>query len=346
MLRTALCVEARLGAGEDRAVITPVEGGLLAIVADGAGGLGGGAQAADRAIAALVDALAAGSLSVSAIIAALSALDADLAAHPDAGELALALVGLSGERLVGASVGDCAAWLLGAEPVALTARQRRRPMLGSGAARITPFTAELTTGAVLLGSDGYFRYRGAGALAAPETPRLTAWLAAQVDQVRLKDGRLQDDVALIAIMREAQPPAKTRQPIEATAPAEPGLAGRTDAAGPRRLLFADRNAGFVRAVGRTMLGDAELTVVDAGGEALARALDGRFSAVLVDEALADMTGPELVTQLRGAGYAGPIIAISAREDRNQRMLDAGADAACSKMAFREIGEVLGRVLGG
>ena len=60
------------------------------------------------------------------------------------------------DRVFGASVGDCGAWL-GGRAAALTAEQVRRPMLGSGAARVVGFDAGFTAGSVLLASDGYGR---------------------------------------------------------------------------------------------------------------------------------------------------------------------------------------------
>lgn len=65
-----------------------------------------------------------------------------------------------------------------------------------------------------------------------------------------------------------------------------------------------------------------------------------FDAVLVDYDLDDGKGDTFVRRLRDRGNRTPLIAISARDEGNQRILVAGADAACPKAKLRHIGKVL------
>ena len=101
--------------------------------------------------------------------------------------------------ICGASVGDSEAWLITPNDChSLTAHQRRKPMLGSGAAMPVSFRVPWTGGTLLLGSDGLFKYAPAGKIreiAPGGTPE--AACEALIDVVRLPNGRLQDDVAVV-----------------------------------------------------------------------------------------------------------------------------------------------------
>jgi serine/threonine protein phosphatase PrpC len=101
--------------------------------------------------------------------------------------------------ICGASVGDSEAWLILAQGChALTARQRRKPMLGTGAAVPVSFCMPWAEGTLLLGSDGLFKYALAdtiGEVARGGTPG--AACDALVDLVRLPSGKLQDDIAVV-----------------------------------------------------------------------------------------------------------------------------------------------------
>lgn len=61
-----------------------------------------------------------------------------------------------------------------------------------------------------------------------------------------------------------------------------------------------------------------------------------FDAVLVDYDLDDGKGAELVTWLRGWGYAGAVIAVSGREEGDEALLRAGASSVCHKRDFPQI----------
>lgn len=133
---------------------------------------------------------------------ALTELDRILHAHRDAGETTLVLCQLVGQALRGASVGDSGAWLIGDSGYQdLTDNQTRKPMLGSGVAQGTPFTASITSETLLIASDGLLKF------AAPATicgivrsaTDLAAAGRALIDSVRLRSGDLQDDTSLILL---------------------------------------------------------------------------------------------------------------------------------------------------
>jgi len=183
------------GAGQDRVAILEHEGGVAIVLADGAGGTGDGAAAAERVLACAAEGLAARRDPVEILAACDRALAADGVGLSTA---VLALV--DGGRVRGASVGDSAAWLVGpdASPVELTAHQARRPLLGDGAAIPIAFDAPLGAATLLVATDGLFTYapRAAIVAAVARAPTLAAASSALVASARLPSGGLQDDLAL------------------------------------------------------------------------------------------------------------------------------------------------------
>jgi CheY-like chemotaxis protein len=111
-----------------------------------------------------------------------------------------------------------------------------------------------------------------------------------------------------------------------------------------RLLWVENHAVFARVAGRQFLAGHDLTVVPS--LALAReALAARaFDAVLLDYDLDDGKGASLVEFVRQLPAVPVVIATSAHEYGNGCLLAAGADAACPKGLFAEVGAVLARVV--
>ena len=66
----------------------------------------------------------------------------------------------------------------------------------------------------------------------------------------------------------------------------------------------------------------------------------QFDLLLVDYDLDDGKGEELVRELRDAGNKIHIVGVSAREEGNVALLQAGADVICSKMEFNRIQELI------
>lgn len=198
--QTECIVVARRGLGQDRAAVDSSTGATTLVLADGAGGRAGGREAAELCTATAMERMqrAAGVDPHTA----LTELDRILHAHRDAGETTLVLCQLVGQALRGASVGDSGAWLIGDSGYQdLTDSQTRKPMLGSGVAQGTPFTASITSETLLIASDGLLKF------AAPATicgivrsaTDLAAAGRALIDSVRLRTGDLQDDTSLILL---------------------------------------------------------------------------------------------------------------------------------------------------
>jgi serine/threonine protein phosphatase PrpC len=175
------------GAGEDRVAVAHLPSGVLLAVADGAGGIGNGALAAEAALRAV-------STSGAPWVAALERADRSV----ELGECAIVVAFVSGSRISGASVGDCGAWLIGAGVVDLTAGQIRKPLPGSRSAAPVAFEADLGDATLLLASDGLLKYAKASEIAAVARGSDLGAVAEQLAALpRLRSGDLPDDVAVI-----------------------------------------------------------------------------------------------------------------------------------------------------
>ena len=186
-------------AGQDRADVIPIDKGIVLVVADGAGGMGGGAEAAEHVIEAVRHTFTT-SLSVGDAVHVLRAVDRDLASK-GGGQTTAVVVMVSPLLILGASVGDSGAWLVRERGVIdLTRNQTRKPLLGSGSAVPVSFRRdEALDGTLIVASDGLFKYGKSERLCeAARNPQLEIVPASLVDAVRLPSGNLQDDVAIIA----------------------------------------------------------------------------------------------------------------------------------------------------
>lgn len=113
-----------------------------------------------------------------------------------------------------------------------------------------------------------------------------------------------------------------------------------------RLLWAENHAVFARVAGRQFLTAHDLAVVPSLAAARAALAAGRFDAVLLDYDLDDGKGAELVPFVRQLPDRPAIVATSAHADGNAALLAAGADGACPKTRFTDIGAVLAAVVPG
>lgn len=179
--------------GDDRARVFAPEGGIVVALADGAGGTGNGARAAQ----AIVD--AAGALCLTPDWSALLAdLDQDCT-RLGHGQSTAVLLSISASGISGASVGDSGAWVItGADVVDLTAGQHRKPLVGEGCLPFRVTAPPLGGGTLLVASDGLLRYAKQTDIARiANGPDLRASARELVDHVRLPNGSLQDDVAIV-----------------------------------------------------------------------------------------------------------------------------------------------------
>jgi len=175
---------------------------LVSVVADGAGGTSHGLEAA-RAVVDAACAITSTSPAFDAAVwkSALEQVAVTLAAR-DEGRTTAVIVATDGARVVGASVGDSEAWLIGDDRVrVLTEHQSRKPLLGQAGASVTIFDAVVDHATLLIGSDGLFKYATAEVIAAcvRKPAPLEAIARDLADAVRLRGGTLPDDVGLVLV---------------------------------------------------------------------------------------------------------------------------------------------------
>ena len=186
--------EARIGRGEDRIAVLRLRDRTVVVLADGAGGTGGGAAAADRVCTAAVEARQGG---ICDWAPWLSLLDSEMAARSAGLAAAVVLEILGDGRVSGASIGDCEVWVFGAHPFCLTYRQARKPLLGDGSASPVAFAYSFGGGTLVAATDGLWKYAGRNEFAEAARRRpLEEAAGALVDAARLPSGALPDDVAV------------------------------------------------------------------------------------------------------------------------------------------------------
>lgn len=110
-----------------------------------------------------------------------------------------------------------------------------------------------------------------------------------------------------------------------------------------RILFVDNHPEFTAVVISTFLGEHEVIVVATIAGARLALETATFDVALVDYDLDDGKGDELVRWIRGRAISLPLIAVSARAEGNQTLVDAGVDGVCAKTTFAGIRAVLAEV---
>jgi serine/threonine protein phosphatase PrpC len=195
-MNLAIKMEAAGRVGQDRAAAFELAGGTLVVVADGAGGVTGGAEAAQAVVDWFRGLEPTGEQDW---VHVLRTLDAYLSSGATFGETTAVVVLMTTETIVGASVGDSGAWMLASGIWRnLLESQRRKPLLGTGSAVPTGFGPFPLGERVLLGSDGLFKY-----VALERIERIAAMSSLEsaahafVEAARLPSGRLQDDITVV-----------------------------------------------------------------------------------------------------------------------------------------------------
>jgi serine/threonine protein phosphatase PrpC len=186
------------GRGEDRLLVEHLADRTLLVVADGAGGTGRGAAAAQAVCDAAVSEFRRSSGS-EPWDHRLRRFDARVRDGGRGGtSTAVALEVLAGQ-VCGASVGDSGAWLVSDDGITdLTELQAVKPLLGSGAAEPVAFGPVPLRGRLIVATDGLFKYARRERIASvAKTGSLEEAAASLLDIVRLQSGRLQDDVGLL-----------------------------------------------------------------------------------------------------------------------------------------------------
>lgn len=197
------------GHNEDRAAVFQDAERTVIVVVDGAGGSGAGAAAAEDVLREVR--LAFPHISSSADWErALWQADARIGD----GEAAAVVVDLRPDRICGASVGDCVAWVLADEALLdLTGKQIRKPLLGSRESRPVGFDGSPLSGTLLVASDGFATYVKRDRLL-PLPGRTDFWTLPQacLQLVQLPSGAWWDDTTVVAC--RVQPRTRTRQKYE------------------------------------------------------------------------------------------------------------------------------------
>ena len=187
--------------GQDRLAIQQFDDRIVLVVADGAGGTRGGAEAAQFACDRVMQFAAASAGSARDWTERLHAIDHELSKSDLGGQTTVVVAEIWNGRVSGASVGDSQAWLVSprGEMLDLTEDQQRKPLLGAGTAGPCPFgPIEMHGARLLLATDGLFQYAAQNKVvnvtAARVIPRAPSLL---IDLARLPNGELQDDVAVV-----------------------------------------------------------------------------------------------------------------------------------------------------
>ena len=184
---------------QDRGLVVHDGSRVVLCVADGAGGLSGGAAAANMAVE-FVRQNVSRMNNADACAELLRRADESISNAPNAGETTCALAVVTREKLFGASVGDSGVWLISDAGtfMDLTRGQQRRPFIGSGSAWPIPFQHPMQRGLLLLATDGLLKYTAAERIVGTcrEHP---SDVAAQrlIELVRVASGALPDDVTVV-----------------------------------------------------------------------------------------------------------------------------------------------------
>jgi len=190
---------------DDRAAVYQKYDFLVAVVADGAGGMSGASEAADYFLQSVLQKI---STEVRDIMdhtywyQVLAEIDELLYKHPIAGETTgiIAAFNTNNNCIVGASVGDSEAYIISNKYCCLTEHQYRKPLLGSGAAIPIPFGPITVDGTIILGSDGLFKYTSLSKISQiiqynhPKESVLRLF-----DLVKLPNGIFMDDVSVVVV---------------------------------------------------------------------------------------------------------------------------------------------------
>jgi serine/threonine protein phosphatase PrpC len=184
---------------EDRLEITCSGARWTLVIADGAGGTTGGAQAAAQASVDLADRGLRDALDEGGWCQTLRQLDEALASGGRPGETTAVVLQLIDGHLTGASVGDSGALLFsGAGVIDLTGNQARKPLVGSGRCQPRGIARQPWSGRLLLATDGLLAYVPWPVLVSTATRgSVQAATEALVAAARLPSGGLQDDIALV-----------------------------------------------------------------------------------------------------------------------------------------------------
>lgn len=187
---------------EDRTEVFERGDALVVALADGAGGVRGGAAASDALIDAVRCRLAEATFDAYDLRAwAEVFVRTDLGlAREMAGETTAVVAVIGPEGLMGVSVGDSEAWVLGRGGIDRLTEKQDRKRLGSGRSRATLFHRRLLHGMLVIGTDGLFKNAHPERIALASTEAHAGAAAEKlVGLPRPPSGRYPDDVAVVVV---------------------------------------------------------------------------------------------------------------------------------------------------
>jgi DNA-binding NarL/FixJ family response regulator len=112
-----------------------------------------------------------------------------------------------------------------------------------------------------------------------------------------------------------------------------------------KILYIENHEIFARIVTGEFLSQHEVTITPTLSQAETLMEAQEFDLLLVDYDLDDGKGAEIVAAIAKKEPRPKIIAASSRENGNEFLMEAGADAICCKLHFNQIGSVIQKVLG-
>jgi hypothetical protein len=186
------------GRGENRVMVEHADGRTLIVVADGAGGTGNGAAAAEMACSMVAGVFRRGTMSTDSWTAELSAIDRNLLTAARGGQTTVVAVEIEGGEVRGASVGDSGCWAIDSLGfVELTSSQNRKPLVGTGAAMPTGIGPTTLPARLLVATDGLLKYCPRAEIdRIAVTGTVEGAVEGLISKVRLPSGKFQDDVAI------------------------------------------------------------------------------------------------------------------------------------------------------
>ncbi|MEI9864847.1 MAG: response regulator [Limisphaerales bacterium] len=107
-----------------------------------------------------------------------------------------------------------------------------------------------------------------------------------------------------------------------------------------KILFVENHSVFAQQAIIHFLSTHQVTVVPSLLMARSSLAANQYDVLLIDYDLDDGKGEELVRDLREVRNKIRIVGVSAREEGNAALLQAGVDAICSKMEFNRIQELI------
>jgi DNA-binding response OmpR family regulator len=107
-----------------------------------------------------------------------------------------------------------------------------------------------------------------------------------------------------------------------------------------KILYVEDNERFSKLTTKRLLSKYYVTIAASLAEARVALLRQTFDIILIDYDLGDGKGNELVREVQAIKNRPLLIAISSHEEGNKALLQAGADAVCSKGDFPNIERVI------